>query len=177
MIAKEWLNQEPPAQEISKNNDGSEFIPIAIVEGLLDEYTDRTWKTCGFQFSLHPYGTTLLISASVELIVYHYADESRIYRSMVGAITFTDIAYGSNLNFAATALSECIKNAAKKLGPRFGKNLNGRGGDLVSLKLIDEPVRDNKPKMDVITAMKYANAKKTGDIKTQLEIENHYTTE
>lgn len=176
----EWLQQQPLPEEVSKNDDGSEFIPIVIVETNLDELTDGDWSTKNFQYSVHVYGTTLLISASVELCVSYAVNIGKpgyghwvvLNRTLVGAVTFTDLKHGSNLDFAATGLSEAIKNAAKKLGPRFGKNLNGRGGDLNKATLPLEPLE--KPIMDVITQKKYENAKKSGDTKTLLEIENYY---
>lgn len=124
----QWLVQEPSENEIATNKDGSQFIPIAKVESLLDELTDGKWETERFQYSTIMYGTTLMVSASIELRV-EYGDmkETDSYRRLVGAVTFSDMDYAGNLDFAGTALSEAIKNAAKKLGPRFGKNLNGRG--------------------------------------------------
>lgn len=169
----QWLLQEPTIEEIRNNSDGSQFIPIAIVESLLTELTNGDWSTSHFNYSVHVYGTTLLITASVELDVTYEAvvlHGDYIYRKMVGATTFTDSKHGSNLDFAATALSECIKNAAKKLGPRFGKNLNGRAGDLAA-STADTTV---KPTMDIITQKKYEKAISSGDTKTQLEIENYY---
>lgn len=168
----EWLNQEPPIEEVARNNDGSEFIPIAIVENLLDEFTNNDWGTANFRYYFHPYSTTVLISGSLELSVTYYIchkDGREIHgcRTLIGAVTFTDDTHGSNLNFAATAKSECIKNAAKQLGRRFGRYLNDRG-------VVKEKDIQNKPIMDVITRKKYDNAKKHGDVKTQLEIENYY---
>lgn len=180
MAKQQWLQQEPDPTEISKNSDGSDFIPIGIIEPLLDELTDGDWSTSNFKYSTQVYGTTLLISASVELSVRYkiktgepgFGVWDTVRRRISGAVTFTDATHGSNLNFAATALSECIKNAAKKLGPRFGRNLNDRGA---MLAIQDAP--SLKPKMDVITAKKYENAKKIDDIKTMLEISNNYRIE
>src|SRR5258707_2787916 len=125
-----WLSQEPEEHEIANNKDGSQFIPIARVESLLDELTKGTWDTDQFQYSTLMYGTTLMISASIQLLVEYGQDDKGaggVYRRLVGAVTFANMDYADNLDFAGTALSEAIKNAAKKLGPRFGKNLNGRG--------------------------------------------------
>lgn len=177
----EWIDQEPPEEEISTNKDGSVFQRIAVVESLLDELTDNRWSTRNFKFSLHPYSTTLLVSASIELcVLYRFCNEVQLTdgslhitytplrkRILVGAVTFDDFSYAGNLDFAGTALSEAIKNAAKKLGPRFGKNLNGRGE-------IKSETPKEKPEMDVVTKQKYKNAVAAGDTKTILEIENYY---
>lgn len=166
-----WLDEDPPSYEIAKNNDGSEFIPIAIVEELLNKLTDRTWETKHFAWSLFSHGDVVLVSASVQLEVGYTLGPSTphcVFRSITGAVTFTSDAYAPNINLAATALSECIKNAAKKLGRRFGNKLNDRGAVAEVSQLVP------KPYMDVVTAKKYENARKAGDVKTQLEIENHY---
>lgn len=169
-VTKTWIQEEPPAGEIALNKNGSQYIPIAIVESLLDEYTEGHWETRNFDYSFCNYGTVFMISASVELTVWVRRNPNEalmISRTITGACTFSDADFAGNLDFVGTALSECIKNAAKKLGARFGKNLNGRG------EMRGEVVKD-KPMMDVVTAKKYQNAKLAGDVKTISEIENYY---
>ena len=174
----EWLNQEPPSEEIATNNDGSQYIPIGIVESLLDELTGKSWEVTEFRLQFTPYKDFLLISASIELSVGFYvapegpnidATYSSIFRKLSGAITFTEREYGDNIDFAGIALSECIKNAAKKLGPRFGRSLNGRVNATEKRANIKQ-----KPRMDAVTAVKYRKAKMNGDMQTIVDIENYY---
>jgi hypothetical protein len=118
-----WLQEHPKPEEVKENEDGSQYIPIGIVEQLLDRMTDNNWETKKFKIHFNPEYD--LISASLELWVPAYGTIDH-YRALTGAITFKAADYAPNEDFAAIAVSECIKNAAKKLGNRFGRSLNGR---------------------------------------------------
>ena len=109
-----FLEQQPKPEEILVNEDGSQYIPIGIVENLLDAITDKTWGTRNFTFDTH--GGNGFFSASLELLFFD--------RVLVGTITFHETDYDDNRDYAAIAASECIKNAAKRLGNRFGRSLN-----------------------------------------------------
>jgi len=122
-----WVKLPPTEEEISRNADGSEFIPIGIVERLL-ERLDPYWGTERFEFKLLVLNGHPLVNASLELTV-SYAGRTR---RLIGAITApvspeldpNDPYVNSNL--AATAKSECIKNAVKAIGLAFGQGLNDR---------------------------------------------------
>lgn len=118
-----WVNNEVPEEEIDYNDDGSEFIPIPIVEGLLSK-VDLCWGTENFKFRIFSIGERTFASGSLELVLVFFGKIRRI----VGAATF-EIFGGENVEAVCT--SECTKNASKKLGRRFGKFLNGRGDMLV----------------------------------------------
>lgn len=118
----DWLNSEPPAEEIMTNDDGSQYIPIGIIENLLTQYSNSKWSTTNFKWNFLQQATTLFISGSVEIVIHIFG----FPRHLTGAATITDFAYAGNQDYIATVLSEATKNAAKKLGVRFGKNLNGR---------------------------------------------------
>jgi hypothetical protein len=115
-----WLQEHPKPEEVKENEDGSQYIPIGIVEKLLDEgaahFDFGNWGTKKFQIQYH--FEQDLISASIDLEFDN--------RTVTGGITFRPDDYAPNEDFAAIAISECIKNAAKKLGNRFGRSLNGR---------------------------------------------------
>ena len=65
MNINEWLEQSPKPEEIATNADGSQYIPIGIVEQLLDDMTGGGWDTQNFKFVMD--GD--FISSSVELSI------------------------------------------------------------------------------------------------------------
>jgi hypothetical protein len=122
MTITEWLQESPAPEEIALNAEGNQFIPIGIIENKLRQLCGQWWNTKNFSFSLFQHSTTVMVSASIEVELSF----DNTNKTLVGAVTFTDFEYGSNLDWAATAKSEAIKNAVKGLGPQFGANLNGR---------------------------------------------------
>ena len=113
------LNEQPKPEHIASNSDGSQYIPIGFIEQYLDELTESNWTTKNFVFYT---GTGDFISASIELVI----QTPEINRTLVGGITFHPSEYPNNYDFVGIAISECTKNAAKKLGDKFGRSLNGR---------------------------------------------------
>lgn len=113
------LNEQPKPEHIASNSDGSQYIPIGFIEQYLDELTDSNWTTKNFVFYT---GTGDFISASIELNV----QTLDLNRTLVGGITFHPSEYPNNYDYVGIAISECTKNAAKKLGDKFGRSLNGR---------------------------------------------------
>jgi hypothetical protein len=118
MNITEWLEQHPVPNELASNPDGSQYIPIGFVEKLLDDMTDRTWSTRNFSYIV----TGDFISGHLELVI----EVPGFKKSVVGGITFHPSEYPNNIDFVGVCLSECTKNAAKKLGNRFGRALNNR---------------------------------------------------
>lgn len=147
MDINKWLDTPPKDEEVATNADGSLYIPIGIVEQLLDDMTGSTWATRNFSFSI----VADVVCGSVEL----YFPE--LNRSMVGSKTFSIDEYPDNQDWTATLLSECIKNAAKKLGRRFGRELNGRVEKQQSAKIAV------KMKPDAKIMQKYLAAIASGD--------------
>lgn len=133
-----WIDDDPPQEEIDQNADGSEFIPIPIVEDLLYK-VDPYWGTENFKFRIFNIEQFFFASSSVELVINFFGT----IRRLVGASTF-EISEGENVE--AKALSESTKNASKKLGKRFGKNLNGRGDMLVKEMPLPAPKKNGKEK-------------------------------
>lgn len=132
----EWLEKNPEFdgenKEVFNNADGSQYIPVGIIEELLDLFTDKCWDTNCFKFSKYEDNGKGYVSGSVELTVSF--DGNMLNR--VGAATLSieelksfNVALGEkeNTSFEATILSLALCNAAKKLGNRFGRSLNGRG--------------------------------------------------
>jgi len=135
MTIQEWLNKEPLAEEISFNDDGSQYLPIAIVEEKLSRLTDGLWSTTSFTYKIQEFGESLIILASIELTVTY----NSITRTLIGCTTFSDKTYGINQDWLATAKSECIKNASKALGLQFGSGLNNR----LDKKVIQQKTSDD----------------------------------
>lgn len=126
----EALDVDPPAQWVKKNN-GVEYIPIRIVETMLQTYYG-TWQS-------EIVGEPKLIANSIvvtcQIKVWHPVLQQWITHAGVGAVP-VELAKGSspmeieNLNKMAiqknapAALSYAVSNAAKKLGRIFGSHLN-----------------------------------------------------
>lgn len=126
-----WLNEEP--EIIDYNLDGSTFIPILIVERQLTEL-DPHWSTENFKFRTFIVNDKVYVSSSIELVVT-YAGTTR---RLVGASTYEfksdeNLEYGSATleNAEPTSLSESLKNGVKRLGKRFGSELNDRVTDVI----------------------------------------------
>lgn len=120
---KKWLETPCPQIEIryaDEENKKGEYIPIGIIEQNLDEFDN--WNTENFFFIMQRVDKSWVASGSVQLIVT-FGDKT-IKRN--GAATFPVFTKSANDDFEATALSLAISNAAKKLGKRFGRHLNGR---------------------------------------------------
>jgi hypothetical protein len=115
---KEWLDGSPLVIRVLESNQ-AEYIPIGQVEQDLDEYTGGKWGTSDFVFQIIKTGSYWFADASVML-------EIPDRPPMIGAVTFPINSNDANMDYSGTALSFCIANAAKKLGIRFGRALNGR---------------------------------------------------
>lgn len=123
----DWINTPPTEEELATNEDGSQYIPIGIVETKLYKL-DSHWGTERFIFRLLVANGNLFADASLELVVTYGGKTRRL----VGAVTllippetdFTDPQ--ANLNFSAVCKSEATKNAAKIVGVAMGQGLNDR---------------------------------------------------
>jgi hypothetical protein len=113
----EWLKSSPPL--VKELDNKAQYIPIGQIENDLDEYTGCNWGTSDFLFQIVKTGSYWFADASVML-------ETPGRPPMIGAVTFPINNRDDNMDYSGTALSFCIANAAKKLGIRFGRALNGR---------------------------------------------------
>ena len=125
----EIFNIEPLPEIVVEYPVGSGIfhIPIEEVKKMLwDDFA--SWGTSNFKFAMTPIGHKIYISASVELTVYHDGLSSTLDKfTFVGAHTFIEGESTTgevNDNYEATALAECIKNASKNLGRKYGMFLN-----------------------------------------------------
>lgn len=158
MDIKKWL--EEPCEEIYiRYLDPQKtiaYLPIGIIEQYLDNF--RSWGASNFHFTIHKASNHWFASGSVSLEVEYEHDGKDIKRSLPGGMTMTIGSTDENTDYEATILSYCISNAAKKLGRRFGRHLNGRldigetGLPVIQLK---EPLeQDDKIKMEYMEVEK-----------------------
>jgi len=119
------LKQSADIENIMSIDDGkSYFIPIEVLEDLLDEFS---YSTKNFQYTIFKDGyANLCVAASLELVInYQSNGGTEIFqRTFVGACNFPLNSLGYNQHFLATAKSECMKNAASDTGKWLGRGLN-----------------------------------------------------
>lgn len=119
------LKQSPHVDNIMSIDDGkSFFIPIEVLEDLLDEFCPSTKN---FQYTIFKDGyANLCVAASLELSISYTTDNGKeiISRTFVGGCNFPLNSLGANQHFIATAKSECEKNAASDFGKWLGRGLN-----------------------------------------------------
>jgi len=120
------FNVEPPEGVVVEFPLGSGIyhIPIEEVKKML--WGDfEWWGTENFKFKETFIGHKVLVGGSVELVVRH-SELPEI--KFVGAYTFEYLKdtpeQELNDNLEATILAECIKNASKNLGRKYGMFLN-----------------------------------------------------
>jgi hypothetical protein len=177
-----WLNEEP--EFIDYNYDGSEFIPILIIERLLTEL-DAGWGTENFKFRILSFENKTYISSSVELVISYGGKTRRLVGAASYELTTREGMDALTLeNAEPTSLSESIKNAAKKLGKRFGSELNGRYDSIRGVKKDNDTYSAGykKPAARTATLMppppditeRYRNADSVGDIATMRSLEKIY---
>ncbi len=130
---QEYVNLEPNEEDIAVRND-ARYLPIDVVRRDLDRWA---WGTEGFAFQLfRDLRGNHCIGASIELVIPWMDFNGKVVqRRITGASNFAVTDYAPNTDFVATAKSECIKNAAKELGRKFGRGLNE---DMVR----EEPARE-----------------------------------
>lgn len=166
---KQWCDQEPDPNHIKTNDDGSEYIDIVDVENLLSEL-DLLWGTEDFKYRVIESNGRLYGSASVVLTLTLLNQKRRI----VGAATVPlaeDITHSE-----PTLLSEAQKNAAKKLGRKFGKYLNDRGTQTPHTngkkKKMDKVAVKLQP--DKFILEKYQAAFDINDVETMSKLSDRY---
>lgn len=132
------LNTPPPKEEIKENKfaDNAKYLPISFVQMTLDEMYFGLWETVNFTKQV----IVNEIVGSVELRVFHPVIKQWITKTGVAATPIrlvkdsevTDVS--AKIKNALTQdaphlLADCIKNAAKQLGKRFGRDLNRKFED------------------------------------------------
>lgn len=177
-----WLENNPEFEgdnkEVFENADGSQYIPVYFIECLLDKLTDTNWSTEKFMYGtstrvLNPNEEVGYICGKIELTVTY----GNITRTITGVcdIKVDDLIAKTvhdkdNDSYQATALSYCLCNAAKKLGNRFGRSLNGRGVGKVQEGGNELP----KIKADKSITKQYKDAVESGDMDTAKKLLDVY---
>lgn len=133
----DWFNEKPRVTK--KNPDKSEYVPIGIIEEDLDQMD--SWNTAEEQFHWFTAGRDTYVCSSIVLIV-SFGNKSK---SVVGSSTMKVNPNNPNEEYRASLLSKSLSNAAKKLGTRFGRALNGRmeSGETAEVPVIQlQTIRD-----------------------------------
>jgi len=126
------LNQEPSKSEVRVNKmaNNSQYLSIATVERLLDENYAGIWNTKNFRWQV----VANEIIGSIDLEVFQPAAKMWITRTGAASamiqtrkgepITVESKHINTLVKDFPHLKAECLKNAAKSLGVRFGRNLN-----------------------------------------------------
>ncbi len=167
MTKIEWLDQEPLPTDVKKNPDGSLYIPIERVEELLDELTDKCWGTVNYHQSLYmDEEQRQCVYASIELELTIQDEDREINKVLVGSFNCRLDQYSPNPYWSGSVKSECVKNAAKDLGRRFGRYLNE---NFVPASNIPEEKPKSKPDKAIRNAYEKAIIEKDEEIVKKLE--------
>jgi hypothetical protein len=131
MTLKEWLDTPCKESEIAylDENRTIAYIPIGIIEKILDDVRDFDceWSTTNFRATAFKSVNTTFVSGSIELLITMFKEHGEVrIISRVGAATLPIYTKDDNQDYEGTILSLALSNAAKKLGRRFGRHLNGR---------------------------------------------------
>lgn len=129
----ERLHDQPlPKQiKVNKHANDSKYIPIAVVEKKLDELFFGLWQIKNFRWQV----VTNEIIGSLELGVFHPVAKTWIWREGAGAVMIQQKKNSAIDDITAkiknTLVKDfphlkaaCLTNAAKSLGPAFGRDLN-----------------------------------------------------
>lgn len=135
------LNQKPQSTDIQTNAqaNNSKYIGIGTIESELDYIYNGLWSTENFRWQV----VANEIIGSIDLKVFHPAAMAWITRTGVGSAMIqqkkdSDIQdIGAKIKNTLVKdfphlKAECLKNAAKSLGDRFGRNLNRKHEDELS---------------------------------------------
>ena len=127
------LNVYPKKEEVKENPfaNKAKYLPISFIEMELDEIFFGLWQTENFKSQI----VVNEIIGQIDLLVYHPVLKEWIRRTGNGS-TPIQMQKGSGVTEVAKKIhntlvkdyphlkTECIKNAAKSFGKRFGRDLN-----------------------------------------------------
>jgi len=131
------LNLNPHKGEVKTNDQakGAKYLSIGTIERLLDENFSGLWSTENFRWEV----VANEIIGTIDLKVFNPAVKTWITRTGSAAtmiLTQKDKPTTVEFKIKNTLVkdfphlkAECIKNAAKTLGVRFGRNLNRNQDD------------------------------------------------
>lgn len=135
------LNQAPSSSDIKINDQAknSKYLTIGTIESEMDFIYNGLWSTENFRWQV----VANEVIGSIDLKVFHPVTGSWITRTgcastMIQQKKDSDITdIGAKIKNTLVKdfphlKAECIKNAAKSLGARFGRNLNRNQDDDLS---------------------------------------------
>lgn len=125
------LNRKPAVTKTNKFANNTKYVPISHVQTMLDTLYFGLWQTKNFQYKV----IANELVGSIDLWVWHPVVKDWLVRTGVAATQIrqnkgaklTDI--GAKIKNAlemdaAHLYADCVKSAAKTLGPAFGRDLN-----------------------------------------------------
>lgn len=142
----EIFNVEPLPEIVVEYPVGSGIFHIPIEEVKKMLWGDFvSWGTENFNFNIHLIGHSTFVSGRCELVLVH--KELGKFR-FLGAYTYDHRKETPepevNDNLEATVLAECIKNASKNLGRKYGMFLNTKR---IANRIPPPPPPTEKPNM------------------------------
>lgn len=162
--ANQFLQSEP---RLLREYNGAKYVPIIVVKEDLNELcgTDGDWNTSDLKSNVYEANGFCFITGSLVLYV-NYAGKRRFF---VGSATI-HLTGNSNLHYEATLQSECIKNAAKNLGRRFGMYLNDTFEDYIG----QNETKFTKVKATAIEEKQLQKALKDNDTDKVIHLTSNY---
>jgi len=173
-LKRKLLEDVPVDNKQSIDGGQSYFIPIEVLEDLLDDFD---YSTKNFQFNIYKDGyANLCVAASLELTINYTQNNSGdiSQRTVIGACNFPLGSLGANQHFLATAKSECMKNAASDFGKWLGRGLNTSADHIPDIKGAVIVKKDVKKKADSKIMRQFLAAVESGDEQTQIILSNIY---
>lgn len=140
MRLNKLFDTEPP--HLKELTPSIFFIPILKIKEMLWEDFDN-WSDQNFKYSITLRGNDIIVSGCLEL---HLELDGKTYK-FSGSATMIPSTIN---NWIPILNSECIKNAVKKIGRKYGMYLNQDSDDeLMNLPI--EPIqKEAKPKKDKV---------------------------
>lgn len=139
-----FLQQPPDPADVEVSPEGGLHVPIGPVKKTLNVVTNFRWGTTDFKSRTLVIGGNLFYDGSVQLNVEIAGEE----RQLTGAATFSVSVYRGH--YAAVLLSNCIKNAAMNLGPKFGSELNPKEEPVINTDNGDVEDKEHEEKISLV---------------------------
>lgn len=126
------LNRDVDETRVKINTmaNNAKYVPVDVVEQLLDELYSGLWQTVNFKYEV----VVNEVIGSIDLQVFHPIAKQWISRTGAASVliqTQKDKPITSEFKIKNTLVkdfphlkAECLKNAAKSFGCVFGRNLN-----------------------------------------------------
>jgi hypothetical protein len=156
------LNQNPEQSDVRVNSqaNNAEYVPIFVIERELDSLYNGLWKTSNFRWEV----IANEVVGSILLEVFHPTAKTWISREgCASTMILTQKEKPATVEFKIKNTlvkdfphmkAECLKNAAKSLGVRFGRNLNrGKTEDFQYLSEQTEIISEGQEKaLDLLSS-------------------------